>query len=287
MRLDQTRDDPHKPALLTLELRKEASGPPVGRLRLPASDRQLEQALLEAGIDSIDGAVWDVESGELSGPVAMAVRLEREDLRSLNELCRAIEPLDTAQREKLDAMVLMVRPRSAGAICRLAENLDQFDFISGIHTPEEYGSFMIRESGHFHYDENLDRFYDYRLYGEVHACEDGGKFTDLGYVSYQGALALDELLWEEPAERKPIIGRITYAGGETEEFTDSEAYLQAVREELPFMAATGFRCETLTGDPEVRKAVDDMICDLYGEENPHALEDYQKRPGMGMTMGGI
>ena len=49
-------------------------------------------------------------------------------------------------------------------------------------------------------------------------------------------------------------------------------------------AATGFRCETLTDDPEVRKAVDDMLCDLYGEENPRTLEDYGNT---GMTMGGI
>jgi hypothetical protein len=30
--------------------------------------------------------------------------------------------------------------------------------------------------------------------------------------------------------------------------------------------------------------VDDMLCDLYGEENPRQIEDYG---GTGMTMGGI
>ena len=49
-------------------------------------------------------------------------------------------------------------------------------------------------------------------------------------------------------------------------------------------AATGFRCETLSDDPAVRKAVDDMICELYGEENPCTLADYGKT---GTAMGGM
>ena len=43
---------------------------------------------------------------------------------------------------------------------------------------------------------------------------------------------------------------------------------------------TGFRFETLTDDPAVRKAAaDDMTYDLYGEENPRPLEDYVPRQG--------
>ena len=52
------------------------------------------------------------------------------------------------------------------AVRQLAENLDLFDFVPGLQTPEEYGRHMIRESGHFDYDENLEGFYDYRRYGE-------------------------------------------------------------------------------------------------------------------------
>lgn len=84
-------------------------------------------------------------------------------------------------------------------------------------------------------------------------------------------------------EYEPIIGRITFASGEELEFIGVEDYLEAVREELPYHATTGFRCETLTDDPAVRKAVDDMVCDLYGEENPRQIEDYGS---IDMTMGG-
>ena len=43
----------------------------------------------------------------------------------------------------------------------------------------------------------------------------------------------------------------------------------------------------MTDDPAVRKAVDDIVFDLYGEENPRQLEEYQKTPKQGMTMEGI
>ena len=87
---------------------------------------------------------------------------------------------------------------------------------------------------------------------------------------------------QPPAEPAPVIRRITYAHDAPEEFTDPQKYLAAIREELPYHATTGFHCETLTNDPAIRKAVDDMLCDFYGEKNPRTLEDYG-----GMTMGGM
>ena len=98
-------------------------------------------------------------------------------------------------------------------------------------------------------------------------------------VVADAAVRLQQVLDEQPA-----VGRVTFASGERWNYTDPEKYLQAVREELPFQTTTGFRCETLTDDPAVRKAVDDMVCDLYGEENPRQIEDYG---GVNVTMGGM
>ena len=216
MKLEQVYDGQHFPPyfyeapLLTLEVRSGQPDPSASFLPLPASDKQIERTLLRAGVADMDSAVWDVESGELSEQVAMAIHLERENIASLNRLCRAIESLNEAGREKLNAVVLMAKPDSAGEIRQLAENLDQFEFISGVETLEDYGRYMIQESGHFEYDENLERFYDYRLYGEVRSREDGGEFTDLGYVSYHGTLTLDELMQDDPAEQQeePEIGPV-------------------------------------------------------------------------------
>ena len=94
--------------------------------------------------------------------------------------------------------------------------------------------------------------------------------------------AADKL--QQMLDEAPAVGRVTFASGEQWSFTDPQKYLQVVREELPCQATTGFRCETLTDDPEIRKAVDDMVCDLYGEDNPRTLEDYGNTS---MTMGGM
>ncbi len=41
-------------------------------------------------------------------------------------------------------------------------------------------------------------------------------------------------------------------------------------------------------DKQAQKlAVDDMLFDLYGEENPRPIEDYETTPHQGMTMGGM
>lgn len=76
------------------------------------------------------------------------------------------------------------------------------------------------------------------------------------------------------ARQDKLVGRVTYASGECQEFTDPEEYLNTIREELPYRNTTGFRHETLTDDPQVRKAVDDILLDFAGEENPRRACSY-------------
>jgi hypothetical protein len=85
----------------------------------------------------------------------------------------------------------------------------------------------------------------------------------------------------------PVVGKVSFANGEEISYTDPDEYIKAVKEELPYHATSGFRYETLTDDPQVRKAVDDILYDLHGEENPQELSDYEKTPTQGMTMGGL
>lgn len=85
---------------------------------------------------------------------------------------------------------------------------------------------------------------------------------------YQGYLYCYDLCQQEMYRQEhPVVGRVIFASGEQQEFTDSKALLQAIREELPFRSTTGFRFETLTDDPEVKKAVDDILLDFAGEDD--------------------
>lgn len=89
--------------------------------------------------------------------------------------------------------------------------------------------------------------------------------------------AVDQL---RQALGKQIVGRISFANGEQFDYTDPQEYIAAIREELPYHPTTGFRYETLTTDPEVRRAVDAELYDLYGMDPPEAVD---KEPDM--TMG--
>ena len=88
-------------------------------------------------------------------------------------------------------------------------------------------------------------------------------------------------------DEKAIVGMVTYLCDYPKEYTDAAEFITCVRKELPYHSTTGFRFEVLTDDPAIRKAVDDLVYDLYGEENPRPLEDYMDKPEQGMQMGGI
>ena len=80
---------------------------------------------------------------------------------------------------------------------------------------------------------------------------------------------------------QPLVGRAIYISGEVEEFTDADAFIRRIKEELPYHATTGFRYKVLTRDPTIRKAADDALFDLYG------LEDHEPQDESSMTMEGM
>ena len=106
--------------------------------------------------------------------------------------------------DKLSAAVLLAKPESAFEVGELAKNLDLFDFVPGARDAEEYGKYMIQQSGHFEYDPNLDNFYNYSQYGWSRINREQGQFNGLGYISYQGTLSLEELLCGDPVERMDL-----------------------------------------------------------------------------------
>ena len=85
---------------------------------------------------------------------------------------------------------------------------------------------------------------------------------------YQGYLYCYDLHQQQMHQQNHLAGRITYADGEEQVFADPQEYLDIIREELPYHSTTGFHFETLTEDPAVKKAVDDILLDFFGEENP-------------------
>ena len=171
MKLEPLYDGRHFPACLYglpqlgIEIKAGQDGAAAGFLCLPCSDLHIQRTMQRAGSGG-QGFHMEVTMDSLPQQVSSVISLTRDGLDELNALCRAIEPLNAEQREKLDAVVLLARPKYAAEVRQLAQNLDQFKFV-----PKPF-------------DPNAD-------------CA----MTDLGYVAYHGCLTLEELMRDDPAEQ--------------------------------------------------------------------------------------
>ena len=177
-------------------------------LYLPMAQEEIDRALQRAGIaDPADACLW-LEDTQLMNEVDVLLDMEQEHISDLNALAQAADALSTDDLKKLDAVVTMAEPQNAEQVKNLAENLDQFDFAPGAHTPAEYGKYMIQQSGHFEYDENLDEFYDYEKYGLQRMGEEDGMFTDRGYIAYKGDISLAEIMEGSQCSRMEMGGLV-------------------------------------------------------------------------------
>ncbi|WP_346011474.1 antirestriction protein ArdA [Pseudoflavonifractor capillosus] len=206
MQLEQIYDGKHFPFYLyddaVLSLGLISKGQPENTkkatwLYLPTTRKQLERGMLRSGIQDPEDMCFQVGNSEFPMEVDVALDFKQESIFDLNDLAWAVARLDRDNLQKLGAVVALAEPENASQIRCLAENLDLFQFAPGAHTPAEYGTFMIQQSGHFEYDPNLDEFYDYEKYGLQHMNQETGTFTDRGYVAYHGTVSLEVLMMGE------------------------------------------------------------------------------------------
>ena len=163
-------------------------------LYLPMAQKEIDRTLQRAGITAPLDVQLRLEDTQLPNEVDVLLDMEQESLADLNVLAQAADELSSDDMKKLGAVVTLAKPQNAEQIKNLVENLDLFDFAPGAHTPEEYGKYMIQQSGHFDYDENLNKFYDYEGYALQRMNEEDGMFTDRGYIVYKGYISLAEIM---------------------------------------------------------------------------------------------
>ena len=209
VKLEQAYDRKHLPpiwmpesCIMELKIRATGKDDPKKQewVQLPVSQIKMERAILRARIPPCGEMQMLVTDSRFPDEVDCALDFEHESLFELNHLCQACADYRDSDFEKLGAVCQMAKPACAAHIRQLAENLDQFDFAPCVHTPEELGKYMIQQSGHYEYDENLEDFYNYGDYGVKRMLQEDGVFVDRGYVSYHGTLTLDELMRDDPAE---------------------------------------------------------------------------------------
>ena len=138
------------------------------------AQEEIDRALQRAGITDPADIRLRLEDSQLPDEVNVMLDMEHESLADLNALAQATEVLSPDDIKKLGAAVTLAKPQNAEQVKNLAENLDLFDFAPDAHSPAEYGKYMIQQSGHFDYDENLDEFYDYEGYAQQRMNDEDG-----------------------------------------------------------------------------------------------------------------
>lgn len=102
----------------------------------------------------------------------------------LNYLASLLEELSDDELEKLDVVCYLENPRSAAEVINIVNNLECYEYLPDVANEEDLGYYYIHESG-IYTAEDLGVFanyIDYSAYGRDVAIDEGGTFTENGYI---------------------------------------------------------------------------------------------------------
>lgn len=111
---------------------------------------------------------------------------EYENLDKLNYLASRLEELSPDELEKYKAILESADVPESGidGLINLTFNLDRYDIYPDISDEEDLGRYYVEESGI--YDTKamgaLANYIDYEAFGRDVALDEGGHFTDHGYI---------------------------------------------------------------------------------------------------------
>ena len=152
-------------------------------LKLPATTEDVQALLKRIHVDGIryeEIFITDYET-EISGLYDCLPKYA--DLDELNYLAALLDDLDEGDREKFEA-ALAYGEHTSGLkeLINLVQNLDCYEYYPGICDEDDLGRYMIDEMGAMEVPEYLENYIDYEAYGRDVSLEDGGTFTENGYI---------------------------------------------------------------------------------------------------------
>ncbi|MEA5057271.1 MAG: hypothetical protein VB047_06905 [Anaerotignum propionicum] len=176
-------------------------------LYFPFADTELNKALERLGATSTSECDVEIDSEFLTDQVLAAITegepIENK-LMQLSYFSEKYAELGTREKPQLDTLVEFLEPRTVKDVNVIMNSLHEFEIFHGIHTAKDYGRYMIIDSGHFEYDENLEEYIDFEKYGSHRLKWENGAFIDQGYILYHGYnMELADMLSEIGIEVEP------------------------------------------------------------------------------------
>ena len=180
-------------------------------LYMPCTKSAINRAVHRLGADTIeDCKLTGIDSClQLGWLDKLCPNYSAADIPELNDLCSVLTELDlkdTTVFDKLVAVCDFAEVQDFEKAYNIADNIDIFDFAEGALDEDDLGKYLIKESGHYAYDDALDEYYDYEALGADTVSNQGGKFTEYGYVGIRDDITLDEILGEEENEDMTMGG---------------------------------------------------------------------------------
>lgn len=113
---------------------------------------------------------------------------EYENLDELNYLASKLDDMDRHEYNQfLAAMEMGEHTGSLQDIINLTENLDCYDVYPDIEDHDDLGRYYIEELSSMEVPEYLRGYIDYEAYGRDVALEEGGTFSEFGYIRDTGS----------------------------------------------------------------------------------------------------
>ena len=181
-------------AAFITNLGKYNEGSLVGEwVKFPTTAEELQKVFERIGIGSKDDFGQSYEEWFITDYDCYVDGLydklgEYENLDELNYLASKLDEMSQGEYEQFQAaMEIGDHSGSLQEIINLTENLDCYDIYPDIHDYDNLGRYYIEELDAMQVPEHLRNYIDYEVYGRDIALEEGGEFTDLGYVRDTGS----------------------------------------------------------------------------------------------------
>lgn len=152
-------------------------------LKLPATTEEVQALFQRIHVDGVRYEEIFITDYETSISGLYDCLTEYADLDELNYLATLLDDMDEGDREKFEA-ALSSGEHTSGLkeLINLAQNLDCYEYYPGIRDEDDLGRYMIDEMGAMEVPEYLENYIDYEAYGRDVSLEDGGTFTENGYI---------------------------------------------------------------------------------------------------------
>ena len=172
--------------LIDSRSRFETGAPGGAWLSMPATQEQLHAAMRSVGItadnpqDFFVGGFANTEDCPFDVPLAV---IQSGSMDELNYLGKLLEMQRDEDKAKFAAAVTLGEyAGNLKDLINLAQNLDCYWIYPTVQSEEDYGYYLIDELDELELPEEAKKYFMYEKYGRDAAINDGGRFTEQGYV---------------------------------------------------------------------------------------------------------